>query len=116
MGSETRKRNATPIYVRVSAEEKAAMQATAESCAISIPQLMRQRALGYQVKGKVDQLAIRELCRLRGDLGRLGGLLKLWLSGEQGWTQAGVERREVRELLTAIGETQKQIDAKVEHL
>ena len=116
MGSETRKRNANPIKVRVSPEEKAAIQATAASCAVSIPELMRQRALGYEVQGKVDQLAIRELCHLRGDLGRLGGLLKLWLAGDAGWAEAGVERHEVRELLDATWKIQQQIAAKVETL
>ena len=40
------------------------------------------RTLGteYQVKGKIDQQAVLQLLAAASDLGRLGGLLKLWLS------------------------------------
>ena len=116
VGSETRKRDAHPIKVRVSAEEKAAIQTTAGQCSVSIPELIRRLALGYQPASKGDAQAVRALCKLSGDLGRPGGLLKLWLSGDEGWNEAGVQRREVRELLSAIGETRKAIHAKVESL
>ena len=37
---------------------------------------------GYQVKGVMDYEYVRELVRVNGDLGRLGGLLKLWLTDD----------------------------------
>lgn len=37
---------------------------------------------GYRVHGVVDAQQVRELVRVNGDLGRLGGLLKLWLNND----------------------------------
>ena len=37
---------------------------------------------GYEVKGITDYERVRELARINGDLGRLGGLLKLWLTDD----------------------------------
>jgi len=39
--------------------------------------------LGFQVKGVLDQQAVMELAKVNGDLGRLGGLLKLWLTNDE---------------------------------
>jgi hypothetical protein len=38
--------------------------------------------IGYQVRGIVDNKQVEELARINGDLGRLGGLLKLWLTDD----------------------------------
>ncbi|MDN8926684.1 conjugal transfer transcriptional regulator TraJ, partial [Staphylococcus aureus] len=37
---------------------------------------------GYKITGVVDYEHVRELARINGDLGRLGGLLKLWLTDD----------------------------------
>ena len=37
---------------------------------------------GYAVQGVTDYENVRELVRVNGDLGRLGGLLKLWLTDD----------------------------------
>ena len=36
--------------------------------------------MGYQVDSIVDIKQVNELSRVNADLGRLGGLLKLWLA------------------------------------
>ncbi len=45
--------------------------------------------------------------KINGDLGRLGGLLKLWLSKET--PVVGIEARTVRETLKKIDATQDQM-------
>ena len=43
---------------------------------------LRDVGQGYQIKGVMDYEYVRELVRVNGDLGRLGGLLKLWLTDD----------------------------------
>ena len=68
--------------------------------------LMRNLALGYSPPSRVDQETFLELFRLRGDLGRIGGLLKLWLVDRP---DAVVPNKVVREALVEILERQEQV-------
>ena len=114
MGSDNRKRNVPPIMVRVTPEEKAEIHAQAETCALSAPAFLRNLGLGYEVAGVLDQKAILELLLINADLGRLGGLLKMWLTNEERLEAFSAE--EVRGLLGKIEATQEAIRAKVEAL
>ena len=116
MGSETRHKDATPIHVRVSAEQKAQLQALAAACSCSVPALMRSAALGHQVTSTVDYQAITELSRLRGDLGRVGGLLKLWLGDDDRWPAPGVEKADIRRLVDQVQALQAELRARIEAL
>jgi hypothetical protein len=60
--------------------------------------------LGYPVESKLDSYRVEELCRINGDLGRLGGLLKLWLTNDPRTDQFGPST--VRALLSKIEDTQ----------
>jgi len=80
--SEVRKRQAH-IMVRVSNEEKEKLKLKAKMCGHSAPAFMRNLSLGYPLKSLVDQYAVDQLLQARGDLGRLGGLFKLWLTKNQ---------------------------------
>jgi hypothetical protein len=113
MGTQRRRRDATPIYVRVSAEEKAQLQAIAEACSCSVPALLRHTALGHQVKSTLDHQAVMELSRLRGDLGRMGGLLKLWLTQDDRWVESGVDKVEIRELVEQLQDLQAQLKTRM---
>jgi hypothetical protein len=116
MGTQRRRRDATPIYVRVSAAEKAQLQAIAEACSCSVPALLRHTALGHQVKSTLDHQAVMELSRLRGDLGRMGGLLKLWLTQEERWVESGAKKAEIRELVEQLQDLQDQLKARMASL
>ncbi len=113
MGSETRKRNTTPIYVRVSIEEKAQLQALADACSCSIPTLLRNVGLGHQVTSTLDQQAVLQLLALHADIGRIGGLLRLWLTQDEAWAGTGVGRGEIRALVEALRQTQAQLKTKI---
>ena len=76
--SEKRKRN-FQIKVRVDAHEKALLQNRAKSCGVSAASFLRDLALAYPLTSVVDQHALDELIKARADLGRLGGLFKMWL-------------------------------------
>lgn len=79
--SQTRK-NSTPIKVYCLPEEKAKIQENAEASGLSVASFIRKVAMGYQVESIVDIKQVIELSRVNADLGRLGGLLKLWLAND----------------------------------
>ncbi len=68
------------------------------------------RALGLNspIRSVVDLTAVADLAKVNGDLGRVAGLLKLWLAEEngQGASSVEVERMmvEFRELQAGIRE------------
>jgi len=79
---------------------------------------VRAVALGEKLKVVADQRALLELLRLRADMGRVGGLLKLWLTNEERFDKEkeGVGIREVRDVLSRIESTESKIRAVVERL
>ena len=68
------------IMVRVSPVEYEEIGKKALFCCKKVPSYMRSLALDYPIQSKVDQLALSELMKIRADLGRLGGLFKMWLT------------------------------------
>jgi plasmid stability protein len=95
------------IQVRATPEEKEKLRARADAFGVSVGELCRQSIFGAKLKSRTDQEAIEELAATRADLGRLGGLLKGWLSGSfpQGIPSSNV-RTDVVELLHAIQKAQ----------
>ncbi len=81
--SETRRRE-EQIKVRVTAEEQERIDANARGCGLSTPEMLRRLGQGYTPQSRLDQLHVKELCTVAADLGRLGGLLKLWLVEKRG--------------------------------
>lgn len=80
MGSESRQKTKL-IQVRATPGEKDELKARAAAFGVSMGELCRRVIFSSKPKSKVDQSAIAELAATRADLGRLGGLLKGWLSG-----------------------------------
>jgi len=70
------------LRVPVFPEEKELIEANAKRAGVSVARYLRDVGQGYQVKGVMDYEYVRELVRVNGDLGRLGGLLKLWLTDD----------------------------------
>jgi len=50
---------------------------------MSLAAYLRAVGTGYQPRAVVDREQVHEMLRINGDLGRLGGLLKLWLSDDR---------------------------------
>lgn len=65
------------LRVPVYPEEKKEIESLARQAGLSVACYLRDVGQGYQVKGVMDYEYVRELVRVNGDLGRLGGLLKL---------------------------------------
>ena len=80
--TETRKGN-TPIKVWVTPSEKEIIHENAKACGMSNSAYLRQVGLGMPIKSILDQNSIADLAKVNADQGRLGGLLKLWLTNDE---------------------------------
>ncbi|WP_044172438.1 conjugal transfer transcriptional regulator TraJ [Phytobacter massiliensis] len=79
--NQTRK-NSAPIKVYCLPEEKMQIEANAAAAGLSVAAYWRKVGMGYDVESMVDIEQVNELSRVNADLGRLGGLLKLWLAND----------------------------------
>jgi hypothetical protein len=77
--SNPTRKGSPPVKVYCLPDEKRALELAAKSVGMSISTYLRRVGMGYQVQGILDNKRVEELARINGDLGRLGGLLKLWL-------------------------------------
>lgn len=78
----TRKAN-LPIKVYCLPSEKKTIEDSARAAGKSTSAFLLAVGQGYRVSGVVDYERVRELAKINGDLGRLGGLLKLWLTNDE---------------------------------
>lgn len=109
MGTDTRKRTQV-LHLRVSPEEKAQLQQQAAACSLSVGAYLRNVGLGTQIQSTLDAQAIGELLKINADLGRLGGLLKLWLTDDDKAAQMEIG---IRALLHKIEDTQALLRQKI---
>lgn len=72
-----------PIKVYCTSVERQMIIGKAEQCHLSASRYLRTLGLGFPIKSLIDCRAVEELMRINGDLGRLGGLLKLWLTNDE---------------------------------
>jgi len=79
---KTTRRDSTRITLYLLPEEKKFIDEHAARLNVSSNEFIRASIRGQKFPSYVDQESIRELVKLRADLGRLGGLLKLWLTND----------------------------------
>jgi hypothetical protein len=94
----------------VSPEEYAHVAAQAGRGSLSISAFVKAVCLGHEIKSTVDQDAVLTLAKINGDLGRLGGLLKMALS------ERAIDQFVGRNLLEDIGRTRRRLEEKVKAL
>ncbi|MDZ5459300.1 conjugal transfer transcriptional regulator TraJ [Azohydromonas lata] len=73
------RKGSPPIKVYCLPEERARIEANAKQARLSVARYLREVGQGYKLDSRLDLESVRELAKVNGDLGRLGGLLKLWL-------------------------------------
>lgn len=78
MGSDKRIKT-VQVNFRCTPEEKDYLEAMAKHCSMSVSMYCRNLSLGHTPKSTIDAAHIQEVAHVSGDLGRIGGLLKLWL-------------------------------------
>ncbi|WP_034043817.1 MULTISPECIES: conjugal transfer transcriptional regulator TraJ [Pseudomonadota] len=79
---KTTRKGSPPIKVYCLPDERTLIEENARRAGMSVGGYLREVGQGYQIKGVLDYQHVRELVRVNGDLGRLGGLLKLWLTDD----------------------------------
>lgn len=101
------------LLVTLNDEEHAQIKATAAMVGMSMSRFLRVVSLGHQPKSILDHEQVREVIRTRGDLGRVGGLLKLWLTERAG---EGASVEDVRAVLNEIEAIAEEVRHKVRAL
>jgi len=104
---KTKRKYKLHLRVPVEIEEGEIIKQQAENCGISISEYLRRLGLGYQPTSIVDNQKVNELAKINGDLGRLGGLLKLWLSDDK--RVAHFDKNTIVKLLKEIEGTRIQM-------
>lgn len=110
--SQPRERN-RPLRVVVSPAERARIEESAASAGLSVSGFLRALGLGYQPASVIDHQAVRDLAKVAGDQGRLGGLLKQWLAERAG---EGASEIDVSRLLDELLALQAQLRERVRAL
>ena len=82
MGTNKRKYSKR-IQVVVSDEEFIKIAEAAESVGLSHSAYLRELGLGYAPAPVYDLEAVEQMMKLNADQGRLGGLIKMWLSNDE---------------------------------
>ncbi|QOH35119.1 plasmid mobilization protein [Burkholderia cepacia] len=67
------RKGCSPIKVYCLPEERAAIEAMANASGHSASTYLRLVGMGYRIQGVIDAEQVREMVRVNGDLGRLGG-------------------------------------------
>ena len=70
------------LRVPVLPVEEKQIKSKAQESGLSIAEYLRNLGLGYHVPSVIDKSQVDALLKINGDLGRLGGLIKLWLTSE----------------------------------
>jgi hypothetical protein len=109
---ESRDRN-RPLKVLVSERERAEIETRAAATGLSVSAYLRNLGLGFQPHSTLDHEAILVLLKVNADQGRLGGLFKLWLSGQ---STTSAETLEIRKLLIDIEDCQRKLKAAIGRL
>lgn len=92
------------LRVPVLPDEEQAIKANAAKVGLKIAEYLRRLGLGHEIHGVIDKQHILELSKINADLGRLGGLLKMWLSNDE--RLADIEPKTMTIVLERIQATQ----------
>mgnify|MGYP000848168346 CR=1 FL=1 len=112
------RKNGRHLRVPVLPAEEEAIKANAKATGLTIAAYLRNVGLGYQPGSAFDQEAVIEIAKVNADLGRLGGLLKMWLTNDE--KLAIYDRVQINEtilgVLDKIGKVQEELLEKVQNL
>ncbi|AOA09224.1 conjugal transfer transcriptional regulator TraJ [Pseudomonas fragi] len=102
------RKGSPPLKVYCLPSERDQITANAQAVGLTVSTYLLRVGAGYEIKSTLDSQLVAELAKVNADLGRLGGLLKLWLTDDKklavvgnAWTQGTV-----RALLKRLEDTQ----------
>jgi hypothetical protein len=99
-------------------EEKEQISKNAKNVGLSTSAYLLSVGIGYEIKSTLDSQLVGDLVKVNADLGRLGGLLKLWLTDDKKLAVGGHTLTEgtVRALLKRLEDTQAAMYESVKKL
>lgn len=102
------------LRVPVTPDEDRAVREKARQVGLPVAVFLRNVAVGYEVQSVLDAGYVKELARINADQGRLGGLLKMWLTNDERLKRLdGLDRpqieKTIRAVLAQLGRTQDQL-------
>ena len=100
------------LQVPVLLTEAETIKANAAKFGLSVAAYLRTLGLNHQPKTILDSKAVLEIAKVNGDLGRLGGLLKLWLTNDEKLKFLGKDQ--IASILDDIQATQTLLFEKVQ--
>ena len=80
-GLDTRK-HGKHLRVPVLPDEETLIKENAARASLTVAEYLRRLSLGHVIKGTIDSENVLKLVKINADQGRLGGLLKLWLTDD----------------------------------
>ena len=96
-----------PLRVVVSVAERQEIERRAAAASLSVSAYLRAAGMGATFRSTASSHEqVAALAKVNADQGRLGGLLKLWLTDRPG---EGAAVRDVRVLLDRIGKMQGEL-------
>ncbi len=102
------RRKVPPIKVWVTDGEKAEIADRAAQAGLSLSAYMLAAGLNHPIRSVYDLKAVADLGRVNGDLGRVAGLLKLWLAEKRG---QGARPIDVEKMMTEFRALQTELSA-----
>ena len=109
-GKTPARRRGKPIEVWVTDEEKATITARSKEAGMARSAYLRALGLNTPVRSVVDLIAVADLAKVNGDLGRVAGLLKLWLAEKRG---QGANVIDVESVMVEFRELQASVREKM---
>ncbi|MGI2002090.1 conjugal transfer transcriptional regulator TraJ [Shewanella frigidimarina] len=101
------RRSSTPLKVYCLPDERAVIEENAKAAGKSVSAFLLAVGQGYKITGVVDAKEVREMAKISGDLGRLGGLLKWWLTDDVKTAKFTPET--IRAVLSKIDDSQLEL-------
>ncbi|WP_203053328.1 MULTISPECIES: plasmid mobilization protein [Gammaproteobacteria] len=102
----TPRRKLPPIKVWVSEDERAEIEDKARQANMSLSAYLSAVGRNSPIRSVVDLQAVADLGKVNGDLGRVAGLLKLWLAEKRG---QGARPKDVEAMMNDFRKLQGEV-------
>lgn len=99
------------LRVPVLPSEELIIKENASKASLTVAEYLRRLSLGYEITSTLDSQYVAQIVKINADQGRLGGLLKLWLTDDAKLTACGTPLTPgmVRALLKRIEANQDEM-------
>lgn len=96
------------MAVWVTDDERDELADRAAQAGMSASAYLRAAGLNHKIRSVYDLTAVADLGKVNGDLGRVAGLLKLWLADHRGF---GAKPAEVEKMMNEFRALQAELSA-----